>query len=82
MDANYREKLRAFLLAEVAREEVFARENPTMVQLGRELGGRVDTCRELLDAVGLLDDPALWSEIDSRMAAARAHALERGQIAY
>jgi hypothetical protein len=82
MDAQYREKIKDFLLAEVAKEEVYARENPTAVQLGRGLGGRVNACREMIDAVGMLDDPALWREIDSRLAAARADALERGQIAY
>lgn len=82
MDAQYREKLKDFLLAEVAREEAYARRHPTAVQLGRVLGWRVTIWREMLDAVGLLDDPALWAEIDGRVSAARTHALERGQIAY
>jgi len=82
MDAQYREKLRDFLMTEVAREEAYARQHPTAVQLGRALGWRVTICREMLDAVGMLDDPAMWAEIDGRLAAARALALERGQIAY
>lgn len=41
-----------------------------MGQLGRGLGGRMDTCQKMLNVAELLDAPPLWLKIDRWLSAA------------